>query len=210
MIDDDDTVGNFENIRRASARENLESQPHIYGYPMPRWIPRICPRSTQVSAFIVRYAPCFWCRNPLESSLTVRVILMRLTVMCSFIALVQVASFAFLLVVSRNERIIDRNSDIVAPKNPTSENSPNLWDINGVVYFTGALAMVLCLVLTFARHATKTVHLPSLIRVIWIMLWLSPLEVYAAISLFGTRRDVHSIDSLFAGKSLASNPCLNL
>ena len=181
-MNDDDT---FENIPTASMRETMQqSERYIFGYRIPRGLYKM-PSTTRMSTFVVSCAPCFWCAKPLESHLTVRVLLMRLSVLCGFVALLQVASFAFLMTVAQNKRIVDRSTDHFS-SGKREDRSPNLYDLSGVVYFAGALAMILCLVMFFARRHVRDVVLPGLLRVMWYALWILPLEIYAAISLFGT------------------------
>jgi len=86
--------------------------------PKPGW--------SRVSSAVVRYAPCFFCADKLETNATDRMLLTRLNVLCAIFSLAQFAVGVFILIVFLSESVADRgvndNDNFVG-----EALTPNLW-----------------------------------------------------------------------------------
>lgn len=183
-VEDDDTTTTptFEN---AVSQETSESTHYLFGYALPRF-----PSGNEIASFIVKHAPCFWCRRERHLSLTSRSISLRLIFLNAIFGLVQAASASYLLVVLFSNKLVNRNAEHVDNGTDYTSVSPNLWSINGSVMLAGFLGTIAFFLMICSRPAIRDVNLVGSVRFMWCMMWLVPLEIYVTISMFGMRLQV--------------------
>jgi hypothetical protein len=185
-VEDDDTTTTptFGNAP-TDTQETSESTHYLFGYALPRF-----PSGNEIASFIVKHAPCFWCRRERHLSLTSRSISLRLIFLNAIFGLVQAASASYLLVVLFSNKLVDRNAEHVDNGTDYTSVSPNLWSINGSVMLAGFLGTIAFFLMICSRPAIRDVNLVGSLRFMWCMMWLVPLEIYVTISMFGMRLQV--------------------
>ena len=195
MMDDDDTLRDFESKRRApSTMDSSTRQRYVFGRPLPLWC-TTRPKARGVASCIAKYAPCFWCsRESLSLTTTNQAILLRLNSLSTFFALVQVGSAVFLCfilfdnsLVNREARYVNRGgrSDLV--------NTPNLWSVNANILAAGFVGVCTLIAMFWARRGQRDIYLPGNLRFVWYLNWLIPIQVYLAVSMF----DYHRVTQVY-------------
>lgn len=156
----------------------------IFGYTLPAFFQKRTSWN-RVSARIVKYAPCFWCMGRRGASgITDWAILYRLNILCAFFAAGQVASAIWLLVVLFSPGLADRSE--IDGRTESSEFAPNLWNVNGTLYILGIVGLVTVVVTLSTLRVIKRFNVVGLLRYLWAMLWILPLEILLIIGVFGT------------------------
>lgn len=182
--DDDDTLHDFEMKRRApSTLDTGPRQRYICGRPLPLWC-TTKPTSTEMARCLAKYMPCFWCSS-LSLTTTNQAILLRLNTLTAFFALVQLASASFLASVLFSENLLDRRAFYVdRGRSAELVNTPNLWSVNGSILAAGCLGVFTFLGMLWSRRSLREIHLPGMLRFMWFMYWIIPIEVYLFVSMF--------------------------
>jgi hypothetical protein len=125
---------------------------------------------SRVATFVVNKAPCF-CFMPLKKS-TYRAILARLIILSSFVALAQIAMTIWFVVIMAAPNFVDRTISILTPSEIEEENSESravelmttIWNLNGSVFFLGALAFIVVLMFACSVRAVRSVNLKGSVR----------------------------------------------
>jgi hypothetical protein len=201
MTIDDDEIASpsaFENKPTDDIRETSENVRYLFGYALPRFRSR-----NEISSYIVKCAPCFWCNSQRHLNMTSRSIALRLQFLDAFFGLIQAASASHLAVVLTSEKIVDRNAQHVDQGSDLAINAPNLWSINGNVMLAGLLGTAIFILMIFSRRVIREVDLVGSLRSMWFMLWIVPLEVYVTIGMFGMR--IHVCTDCMSPRSIASH-----
>jgi hypothetical protein len=201
----DDT---FETVRIPTAENKHTAQApssdrrqHLFGFPLPRWWTSR-PSKTEVSSWIVKYAPCFWCTRANRITMTTRDIVLRLCSLCAICGLAQVASASFLLIVLLSKTIVNRVAEYdYADRGRGDVKTVNLWNINAMVFLAGILGIFVVIAMIYARRAIVEVNFGASLRFIWFLFWLIPLEIFVTINLF----DYHQVS--LVRRILSHNLC---
>uniref|UniRef100_A0A6U6ETL4 Transmembrane protein n=1 Tax=Odontella aurita TaxID=265563 RepID=A0A6U6ETL4_9STRA len=141
------------------------------------------PPWSRVSSLIVRHAPCFWCSQRFEIAATDRAILVRLNVLCTCFAAVQVGAGLFLL-------LVQWSSDGTEEENRKRRESlmPNLWTLNGMVFLLALVGLVLIATMLLTLKVIREVNLAGALRYMWALYWLLPIELLLVLGLFDYHR----------------------
>lgn len=148
----------------------------------------------QISLCVVKSAPCFglWCytnKNELQSSASSdRFILARLNSLSFFFATLQLAACVWLLVILFVKGDINNDGD-------DFNSEVHLWNNNGEVLFIGCIALVLMIVCLTLVPIIKETNYVGALRVLWLLLWILPIECFLNISAF----DYHHTTSIWVG-----------
>jgi len=192
---DEETMRDFISKRRApSTMDTAPRQRFIFGRAVPLWC-TTKPKATVVAAFLAKYAPCFWCSSEsLSLTTTNQAILLRLNSLTAFFALVQLASASFLCFVLFNDNLLDREARYVL-RGQAGEvvNTPNLWSVNGTILFSGGLAVCTFIGMLSSRRHLRDIDVPGSLRLMWVMLWVLPIELYLFVSMF----DYHKVSEVW-------------
>ena len=113
---------------------------------------------------------------------TSRAILARLNIMCGFAAIVQMTFSLWFYIVINNAYIVNRTisteTDREEKKNQNNfEVLANVWNLNGSIWFLGVLATVVLICIALSVRIIQNVNLVGAIRLLWVMLWVIPLQV---------------------------------
>jgi hypothetical protein len=173
---------NMPGVRESTSERRL----YLFGYALPHWWTSR-PSRRQVSSFIVKYAPCFWCNKSSRLAMTSRSIALRLILLCAIFGLVQAASASYLLVVLFSGKIVNRYSDYVY-QDDGGDSFLNLWNVNAWIIFAGLVGTFIFFVMIFTRKAIAEVNFGCSLRFMWFMLWAIPLEIYAVVGMFDITR----------------------
>ena len=151
------------------------------------------PSWNRISAFIVRNAPCFWCCGErIETSITNRMIVMRLNILCLFFALIQVASGFFLFYLTCLTKPARR--DITDKTKYWREALiPNLWTPSGSITLLALVGLAIIMTILLSRRSIQQFNLKGSIRYLWALYWLIPLEIFLVISLV----DYHQVTNVW-------------
>ena len=148
---------------------------------------------SQVSSWIVRHAPCFWCCFCLadlpESSATDRMILIRLNYLCAIFSIVQVGVGIFLCVILFDPNVADRGDEDYYLETLT----PNLWTLSGMLLLLALLGSIIFCTMLTTRKLIKEVNLQGSLRFLWVLYWILPLETFFVVALF----DSHSVTEVW-------------
>lgn len=127
------------------------------------------PGYNRVSSFIVRNAPCFWfCGSKnMETGATDRSILYRLNILCSFFAFIQICSAILLLIFFYSTLITERDDESVNRRDAGSSFAPNLWNLNGSIFFIGFLGVVIFITMLMTLKVVREVNLRGGIKYMW-------------------------------------------
>jgi hypothetical protein len=156
---------------------------HLFGFALPRWWTSR-PSKREISSWIVKHAPCFWCTRASGLTMTSRDIVLRLFSLCAVCGLAQVASASYILIVLLSTTIVNRDAQNVVG----NVSVINLWDINYMVLCSGVIGLLVALVMIFSRRAIAEVHVGGSLRFMWFLLWLIPLEIFVTVNLFDYHR----------------------
>ena len=152
--------------------------------PFLRWpLPRPSkPSWSRVASFMVRKAPCFWCAgSDLDlASATDRAILVRLNILCAVFAAVQFGIGMFLFLAQWTW-----NGSPEEIRMEWKSLTPNLWTLNGMIFFLGIVGIVLVLAMLLTLRVIQNVNLAGAMRYMWFLYWIMPFEILLVISLFG-------------------------
>ena len=159
-----------------------ERRLYLMGFALPHWWTSR-PSKIQVSSFIVKCAPCFWCTKPSGLAMTSRSIVLRLIVLCAIFGLIQTASASYLLVVALSDKIVNRHAEHVEQEG-AGDYTLSLWSNNTAILFAGIVGTVIFFVMLFTWRAIAEVDFSCSLRFMWFMLWAVPVEIYATVSMF--------------------------
>jgi hypothetical protein len=152
------------------------------------------PSWNRISAFIVRNAPCFWCCGArIETSITNRMIVMRLNILCLIFALLQVASGFFLFYLTCLTKPARRDITNKA-KYWREALIPNLWTPSGSITLLAVVGLAIFATILLSRRSIRQFNLKGSIRYLWTLYWLIPLEIFLVISLV----DYHKVTNVFS------------
>jgi len=153
------------------------------------------PNWNRVSSFVVRNAPCFWCCGErIETSITNRMIVMRLNTLCLIFALFQVASGFFLFYLTcltnptRRDILVENRT-----KYWREALIPNLWTPSGSITLLAVVGLALFITILLSRRSIKQFNLTGSMRYLWTLYWLIPLEIFLVISLV----DYHKVTEVW-------------
>lgn len=184
---------NFDTIRcnplenKPDARESVsERRLSLFGFALPYWWTSR-PSKRQVSSFIVKYAPCFWCTKPSGLTMTSRSIVLRLILLCAIFGLVQAASASFLLVVLLSNTLVNRDAQYVYQVG-SGVSHLNLWNVNASVCLSGLSGTFIFFVMILTRRGIAEINFSWSLRFTWFMLWMIPLEIYFTVCMFDYHR----------------------
>ncbi|CAJ1943148.1 unnamed protein product [Cylindrotheca closterium] len=171
----------FSNEKQSSDfSQDGEIEPIVlWNITLPLGLSRIIkqpPSLSQVSVFIVQFAPCFLCcRNSVHSGSTDRAVLTRLNWLCLIFVLSQIIVISLLVI---SLVFLDDAPGIL------DEYDPHFWNLNGPAFGVLAVSIILVMVCLGTIRVLQNVDLVGAIRYLWAMLWLVPFEVFLNISLF--------------------------
>jgi hypothetical protein len=174
----------------ASSNDSLDPvEPIVFCNMMcPMWFSTLIkkpPAIHQISHFVVRAAPCFWCcSNSVQGSSTDRAVLTRLNILCLFFTCCQLFAsvwLAILLLAVDDER------------GALAGFSTHFWNLNGATFAVGILGFIIIVTCCCTIRVIKEVDLPGAIRYLWVVLWLVPFEIFFNLTLF----DYHNVTAVW-------------
>jgi hypothetical protein len=74
-----------------------------------------------------------------------------------------------------------------------TEIGPHLWNLNGLTFAVGTLALIIIIICFCTIRAIREVDLVGAIRYLWAIFWIVPFEVFFNVSLF----DYHKVTSVW-------------
>ena len=187
-VDDEDSA------TLATSQQNLRKSVRFLGVfqiPLPRYFDKRRPSWNRVAFFVVEKAPCFWCCRD-KTAPTYRTVLLRLNILLAFFALGQLGSALALYIVMLAPNLVSRSIEYETQEQVENDRSiqvlTNSWNLNGCVWFLGIIGLVILTAFLLTVRAIQSVSIRVFIRLLWLLMWIIPLEIFWGVGLFDSFR----------------------
>lgn len=158
---------------------------------LPRYFEKKRPSWNRVTFFVVEKAPCFWCCRD-KTAPTYRTVLSRINILLAFFALGQLISALWLYIIMLSPNLVDRSIEFETQEELKNQSNfqvlTNVWNLNGSVLFLGLMGFITLIAILLTVRAIQNVSIRVFIRLLWLLLWIIPLEIYWGVGLFDSFR----------------------
>uniref|UniRef100_A0A7S2JSH7 Uncharacterized protein n=2 Tax=Leptocylindrus danicus TaxID=163516 RepID=A0A7S2JSH7_9STRA len=150
---------------------------------------------SQIASCIAQYAPCFWCCRPEHLHSTDRENLLRLNLLCTVFALAQTGTGIFLIFVlffmgGTSDAAVGEVTNEQESDNQIKRDflAPNMWNLVGSTVLLGIIGFFVSAFGLYYRRSVRNVDILGSLRYYWFMVWIIPIELFFAITLFDYHR----------------------